>query len=305
MARTLLQLVNDTQDELGITRSNAVISGSDDQTRQLRALINRLGIDLVRDYEWQKLTTIYVQVTSTAVTQTGSFASGATVVTGLSDTSVMAVGQVVTGDGIAPYAEIASINSGSQITMNTPSTAAGSSVSLTFANQYYSLPSDYHRMIGDTNWDRTNHWRNLGPKSMQEWTWITGGIISTGPRERYKIENGKLKIFRALTAATNLAYAYISKWWVYDSSASSTRTLERYGNDDDTCVFDDDVMVLGLKYRWQVAKGLDFTVSLGEFMKALSASKAQDEPAPALSLSPQPAPLLVGPWSIPDGNWPT
>ena len=64
--------------------------------------------------------------------------------------------------------------------MTMPATADGSGITLTFAKQDYSLPSDYARMVSDTNWDRTNHWRNLGTKSSQEWQWLQGGVISIG-----------------------------------------------------------------------------------------------------------------------------
>jgi hypothetical protein len=59
---------------------------------------------------------------------------------------------------------------------------------MTFAKQDYDpMPGGYDRMISDTNWDRTDHWRNLGPKSSQDWQFLQGGIISIGPRERFRI----------------------------------------------------------------------------------------------------------------------
>jgi len=157
-------------------------------------------------------------------------------------------------------------------------------------------------MVSDTNWDRTNHWRNLGPKSSQEWQWLTGGVISQGPRERFRIYRNKVRLFNAPTTALNMAYEYVSKNFVIadgDTNPSATR----FSDDADTCVFADDVMVLGIKYHWYRTKGLDYAVPLGEFVRALDIAKAQDQPVPSASLAPQPAPMLVGPWSVPDGNW--
>lgn len=302
MSRTVLQFVNDVQDEIGITRSNAVVTATDQQTIQLLGLLNRLGIDLVRKFEWQQLATINVQTTTTAVTVTGDTTSASSVITGMSSTSGLAARQVCTGNGIAPYAEIVTVDSSSQVTLNTPCTATGTTVSLQFSDQDYTLPTDFDRMVSDTNWDRTNHWRNLGPKSMQEWSWIQGGIISTGPRERYMIYNGKLRIFKALTAPINIAYVYVSKNWV-NSASTGVRDSNRFSNDGDTCIFPDDLIETGLKFYWFRSKGLDYGAYQDEYQRCLSLRMAQDEPAGALSLAPNPVPLLVGPWSIPDGNW--
>ena len=174
-------------------------------TLQMLALANRLGKDLVRDYEWERLVKAYIFQTQAAVTTTGNITSASSIITSIPDTSSLAVGNVVTGTGVQPYAEILTIDSGTQVTLNMPVTTSTSSVSLTFAKQDYSLPADYDRMVSDTNWDRTNHWRNLGTKSSQEWQWLQGGVISIGPRERYRIYQNKLRIFAAITSIYSFA----------------------------------------------------------------------------------------------------
>ena len=55
MSYTLLQLVDQMSAELGLTQPPSVIGSSNNQTIQILALANRLGKDLVRDYEWQRL----------------------------------------------------------------------------------------------------------------------------------------------------------------------------------------------------------------------------------------------------------
>ena len=60
MSYTLLQLVDQVSGELGLTQPAAVIGSSNNQTIQLLALAQRLGKDLVRDYEWQRLVPLKV-----------------------------------------------------------------------------------------------------------------------------------------------------------------------------------------------------------------------------------------------------
>lgn len=268
------------------------------------ALCQRLGKDLCDAYDWNQLDKVSFLTTTVATTTTGTTTNGSATVTAIPSTSALAAGNVVTGTGIVAYCEILTVDSSTQVTLTQPATASGSSVSLTFAKQDYALPSDYLRMIPDTNWDRTDHWRNLGPKTPQEWQWLQGGIISTGPRERYRIIGNKLRIFSALTTAYNFAYEYISNQWV-TASGGTAPTKSTFTVDTDTCIFPDSLMMAGLKYYFRKAKRLDYAIDESDFNDALAQAKGVDNPQPVRSLAPIPVEQFIGPWSIQDGSWPT
>ena len=304
MSYTLLQLVDQMSAELGLTQPPSVIGSSNNQTIQILALANRLGKDLVRDYEWQRLVQAYIWQTQTAVSTTGTITAGSKVITAIPSTAALQVGNVITGTGQAPYAEILTIDSNTQVTLNTPVATSTASVSMTFAKQDYDLPDGYDRMISDTNWDRTDHWRNLGTKSSQDWQFLQGGIISIGPRERYRIYNNKFRIFQALTTVYNFSFEYVSNYWVC-AAGSDQGSKAAYTLDTDTSIFPDDLMLAGLKFYFLKAKKLDYSIELGEFMRSLSYCKAQDVPVSAMSLAPVGMNQLVGPWSVQDGNWPS
>ena len=304
MSYTLLELVDQVSGELGLVQPTTVIGSATNQTQQILALAQRLGKDLVRDFEWQRLVQAYIWQTQTAITTTGNITANSSVITAIPSTAALQVGNVVTGTGQAAFAEILTIDSNTQVTLNMPVTTSTASVSLTFAKQDYDLPAGYDRMISDTNWDRTDHWRNLGTKSSQDWQFLQGGIISIGPRERYRIYNNKFRIFQALTTVYNFSFEYVSNYWVC-ATGSSVGSKAAYTADSDTCIFPDDLMMAGLKFYFLKAKKLDFGVELGEFTRALSYSKAQDVPVSSMSLAPVGMNQLVGPWSVQDGNWPT
>jgi hypothetical protein len=304
MSYTLLELVDQVSGELGLTQPPLVIGSSNNQTIQLLALAQRLGKDLVRDFEWQKLVKAYIWQTQNAVSTTGNITANSKIITNIPSTASLQVGNVITGTGQTPYAEILTIDSSTQVTLNAPVTTSTASVSMTFAKQDYDLPAGYDRMISDTNWDRTDHWRNIGTKSSQDWQFLQGGIISIGPRERYRIYNGKFRIFQALTTVYNFSFEYVSNYWVC-ATGSSEGTKKEFTADSDTCVFPDDLMMAGLKFYFLKAKKLDYGIELGEFTRALSYNKAQDVPVPSMSLAPVGMNQLVGPWSVQDGNWPS
>ena len=304
MSYTLLELVDQVSGELGLTQPPLVVGSSNNQTIQLLALAQRLGKDLVREYEWQKLVKAYIWQTQNAVSTTGNITANSKIITNIPTTAALQVGNVITGTGQTPYAEILTIDSNTQVTLNAPVTTSTASVSMTFAKQDYDLPVGYDRMISDTNWDRTDHWRNLGTKSSQDWQFLQGGIISIGPRERYRIYNGKFRIFQALTTVYNFSFEYVSNYWVC-ATGSSEGTKAEFTADTDTSVFPDDLMMAGLKFYFLKAKKLDYGIELGEFTRALSYNKAQDVPVPSMSLAPVGMNQLVGPWSVQDGNWPS
>jgi len=244
MSYTLLELVDQVSGELGLTQPPLVIGSSNNQTIQLLALAQRLGKDLVRDFEWQKLVKAYIWQTQNAVSTTGTITANSKIITNIPSTANLQVGNVITGTGQTPYAEILTIDSSTQVTLNAPVTTSTASVSMTFAKQDYDLPAGYDRMISDTNWDRTDHWRNIGTKSSQDWQFLQGGIISIGPRERYRIYNGKFRIFQALTTVYNFSFEYVSNYWVC-ATGSSEGTKKEYTADTDTSVFPDDLMMAG------------------------------------------------------------
>jgi len=304
MSYTLLQLVDQVSGELGLAQPSIVIGSNNNQTVQLLALAQRLGKDLSRDFEWEYLVKAKIMQTTAAVSTTGTTVSAATTITSIPSTASLSVGMVISGTGIPAYAEIVSIDSSTQVTMTVPATASGSAVALTFAYQDYALPADFDRMVPDSNWDRTNHWRNLGPKCSQEWQFLQGGLISTGPRERYRLYQGKLRIFPALTTVYNFAFEYVSNYWVV-ATGGTAATKSAFTADTDTTVYPDNLLAAGLKYYFLKAKKLDYGIELAEYEDALSKAKAQDQPIGKQSLAPLVVEQFVGPWSIQDGNWPT
>lgn len=302
MSRTLLQLIDQASGEMGLQQPPAIMSSTVNQTMQLLALAQRLGADLMREHEWQRLVKAYVFTTTAAVSTTGNTSSGSAVVSSIPDTTSLSAGDVVSGTGIPTFAEILTVDSSTQVTLNQTASAAGTAVTLTFAKQDYSLPSDFDRMVVDSNWDRTDHRMNQGAKSSQEWQWLQGGSISTAFGARYRLYGNKLRIFTALTAATTLAYEYVSNLWVL-ASGGTAPTKSAFSIDSDTCVFPDDLMLAGLKYYFLRAKKLDYGIEMAEFENIKSTRKGQDVPASKKSLAPTYASDILGSEAIPDGSW--
>jgi len=293
----LLQLIQQVCNELGITPPNAVVSSTNQSIRQLYALLNRHGHDLSRQFEWERLDKEWI-VNTVAFDIQATFTLNSPIVTTAS-TAGITTNFGLNSSNTTPFSTVLSVDGPTQFTMNMPSTIAGLQT-VTMSQVAYPLPSDWLNQIPQTEWDRTNRWPMLGPKSPQEWQSFKSGIVYAGPRERFRIQGGSLQISPPPPNGLTFAYEYVSSAWVVDVSGAAKQNLSA---DTDTTIFDDSLMIVGLKMRWLRAKGLDFSVEMQEFNNLLSTIKAQDKSAAKLSLSPVSGSIYLGTSNIPDGNW--
>jgi hypothetical protein len=180
----------------------------------------------------------------------------------------------------------------------------------------YDLPSDWSYFIQQTQWDRTNHWPLLGPKSPQEWQWLKGGLLSSGPRIRYRVWKGKFVIFptpsptntpspntnTGVFAPWTLAMEYISRNWLASATDANT-TYDMATNDTDVCLLDPWVVTAYLKLKFRQAKGLDDTSFKEDFVQLFWARTGKNQGAPILTMAPRARTMLIGVNNIPDGSW--
>lgn len=164
----------------------------------------------------------------------------------------------------------------------------------------YPIPPDLAYTIDQTQWDRTNRWPLMGPKSAQEWAWLKGSLLATLPRIRYRIMNDKLSIMPVPgTPGSHIAMEYIVKNWV--SAATGPASLVTSGSD--TVLYNPWLVIKFVKMKFYELKGFDTTAVNADFLRLFTSLTGKDRGAPRLNLAPTQLPLLIGPWSIPDGNW--
>jgi hypothetical protein len=295
----LLQLVQQVCNELMITEPATVAGSSDPQIVQLYALLNRLGRDISRQYEWNRLNREHI-ITTVAFNASGDCVSGSPVISNIADTSAITTDFSLIGPGVTPFAQVVSVGANT-VTLNMPLTETQAGATFQFSQVQYALPSDWLSQIPQTEWDRTNRWPLIGPQSPQEWQSFKSGIVDAGPRERFRIQEGKISINPPPPNGWLFAFEYKSSGWVINSV---NQRLTKFSADTDTAIFDDSLLITGLKAQWKAAKGLDGAFDLSEFRSLLDICKAQDKSAPKLSLSPYGGSVLLSLDNVVDGNFP-
>jgi hypothetical protein len=289
----LLQLVQAAAGELGIARPAFVAASQDLGVVQLLSLANSLGRQLARDYQWEALCTEY-RFTTQYLTTTGTLTEGSAVVTGIPSTTGLDTTYMVVGTGALQDTYVQSVDSLTQVTMSNAATAPGT-VTLNFCKTKYAMPSDYDRPIDRTQWDKSKHWEMQGPQSPQEWQWLKSGYISVAPQLRFRPLGGFFQTWPPISTPELLGMEYVSNAW---ARALAGTGKSCFSADTDTCVFPDDLMVLGLKVKYTQAKGFPGQYD-NEYRAALSIAKANDAGSKTLSMGARRANQLIGFDNIP------
>jgi hypothetical protein len=143
----------------------------------------------------------------------------------------------------------------------------------------YALPEDWSYFRDQTQWDRTDHWPLLGPKSPQEWAWLKGSQVAAFPRMRFRVADGKFKLWPVPgESPLTMAMEYVSKYWV---RTNTDQVKDMVNQDADIIMFNPWLMIKLVKLKLT----------------------GKDVGAQILSLSPRFTSQYLGPWSIPDGSW--
>lgn len=294
---TLLQNIQDVCLELGLPVPTVVASTTDETVKQLQALLNRVGDTLTTENNWQVLAKEY-RFSTVSYQYTGQIDTvGQTTITDLSSTTGLDTDFQVTGTGILQDTFVTSVD-GTTVNLNIPTTnTAPAGTTYTFGQVSYDMPSDYQRTVNKTQYNKTNRWSVIGPKSSQEWQWLKASYITTGPRMRYRIMGNKFTIWPMATTQVTLGFEYQSNAWV-ESAAGVAKTTATV--DTDTFLFPDRLLVLGTKLKYFEIKGFDTTTLYSDYQRELSKFKAQDAGADTLSMAPRYPNILLTQNNLPD-----
>jgi len=164
----------------------------------------------------------------------------------------------------------------------------------------FPMPSDFGRIVNQTEWALNNKRPMIGPLSPQQWGWTQYGIVSVGVYFRYRILDDNFTIFPVPGAGEEFAFFYIKKNWLLDETNTPKSSITA---GSDVVLFDDRLMVSGLKLRIWAAKGFDTTQLASEYNFQLQAQKGQDQGAPVIQLSGTDGFHYIDTSNVPDGSW--
>lgn len=172
-------------------------------------------------------------------------------------------------------------------------TASGTAI------QANALPTGFDRMVADTFFNRSAGRRVVGPLTAQEWQ-AHRAATPTVVFDAFRFEGGNLEIIPTPPAGTTYAFEYVTRFWcVGTNGAPQSEWLA----DTDTALLSEDVIRLGVIWRFKQSRGLDYAEDRDSYERQKVAAMARDGARRVVSLaSGGDAPTLRQP-TVPDGSW--
>jgi hypothetical protein len=299
MSSTMLQLVTQVTNELGIPTPSTVAGNSNQDVVQILALMNASGYELLRKADWRQLTIPYSFYTE-YVTTTGTYSTASRLITGIPSTSGLDTTYMIVGAGFPNATFIESVTSATEVTATQTPQEDATDGTIYFQKVKYDFPEDYDAIVPRTQWDKSKHWEMLGPEDAQQWEWLLSGYIATGPRVRWRLFGNYFQIWPGFSNNEFLGYEYRSKGWALSAAGTVKNS---FTVDSDTCIYPDRVMVLMTKLKYFQAKGFDTTALYRDYYTELETSIAQNTSAANISFAPRPGNILIGYDNIPDSGF--
>jgi hypothetical protein len=161
------------------------------------------------------------------------------------------------------------------------------------------IATDFERFSNNTMWNRTSDRKFYGPLNNTEWQTLKGSVQS-GITNYFRIRGGKLLMNPVPTVGDAIYFEYISEWWV-DTTGNGDANATRYAADANTTILDENLITLGVIWRFLKQKGLPYDNQLQEYQIKLFEKQAKDGAKPIIRMSG--SSRLFLPVNEPEGNF--
>lgn len=190
------------------------------------------------------------------------------------DTQVMQLLEIANEEGKELYQDYGWQALTREATFNTVALESQGSI-LTVAG------TDFGWIINDTIWNRDLRRPVFGPLDSQNWQALKA-MTMQGPFNQYRIRGNNI-IFIPVPAAGQACYfEWVSKNWVSKSDGSAF--YPAWNADTDVGVLSEDLMALGVIWRWRQIKGYEYAEDFAKYERMKANVQAKDGGKPKLTL---------------------
>lgn len=235
---TLLSIIKDVSEDIGLTAPTTVVGNTDKKVVQLLQMAQREGRQLGDRYAWSAM------LKETTFTQSAAADQGVIQGTIVSD-------------------------------------------------------SDFDYIVNDSMWNRTTQLPILGPLGARDWQALQAFPV-TGPYPQFRIQGGKIFFSPVGENATDtIAFEYKSKNWC-ESAAGTDQS--KWQADTDAGLLNEELMTLGIRWRWFQRKGLDYAEDFNMYESRVADAMARDGGKRNLRLDAGRDDRIPGIF-VPQGSW--
>lgn len=157
----------------------------------------------------------------------------------------------------------------------------------------------FRHIKNQTIWDRTDRLPVIGPINQRQWQALKA-VVMTGPRYQFRIRGGELLVNPVPVAGHDWAFEYISKNWIVSADGMAFRRL--FEADDDEFLLPDEILLMGLRWRWMREKGLDYSELFATYEAQVKDAIGRDAGKPVLKMDDTHLIAEHGTF-VPSGSW--
>jgi hypothetical protein len=136
----------------------------------------------------------------------------------------------------------------------------------------YALPSAFDSIIKGTVFNRTRRRRMVGDLSPEQWQETQASLV-TMVNPAFRIRGSLFYISPTPTAIETVAYEYMSKNWCQSSGLTGQAA---WAADTDTGILSEELMTLGIIWRFKSAKSLDYAEAMNDYEIAVNKAIFKD-----------------------------
>ena len=151
-------------------------------------------------------------------------------------------------------------------------------------------------IINQSFWDRTLTQPVTGPLSPQEWQFLKARV-TTGPYASYRITAGNLYAYPAPAAGNDWRFEYQT---VNFCESSGGTGQSAWAADTDVGVLDENLMQLGVVWRFKKKNGLDYSEDFRNYEQKIANETARAGGKPVLNMAG--GGYNTGVY-VPEGSW--
>lgn len=159
--------------------------------------------------------------------------------------------------------------------------------------------TDFKYIIPDTFWNRTLRRPVYGSITPQDWQMLKASP-QTGPFQQFILRGGHILMLPNPTASQTMAFEYKTANWVLASDGTTGKSA--YSADDDSALLDEQIMTIGLIWRWRQVKGLEYAEDFRLYEGMVADAITRDKAPTSISMTGMPR-LRVPGTVVPYGNW--
>jgi hypothetical protein len=169
----------------------------------------------------------------------------------------------------------------------------------------YALPIGFQEMIDQTLWNRSTRLPGIGPLSFQQSTALQARLVNVVLNVVFQIQGNMLTMPIVPPSGAAVNGMYLTRFWV-KSAAASVPDKAKATAQDDVLLLDEELLIAGLKLRFEEVRGFETARSQQRYEAKLEAVVGKNLGAQVLSLGGSGRNTfdrMLDGRNVPEGNW--